>query len=71
MIEIKQQAHKVNFTLDSANNAIYLQVLDLEANFKSKKFGFDLTGLWLLPITGYCDVKMTHVQLTVGIKMTT
>lgn len=53
--------------LNKDHNSLILSVNDLEAHFVSDKFAYDLTGLWVLPIEGYCDVKMKNVKFSVEI----
>ena len=70
-IELGDKPDKVKITMDAPTNSFFLEVLDLSAFFKSDKFEYDITGLFIMPISGYCKVKMTDVQMNVGIKMTT
>ena len=44
-----------------------LSVSDLELHFHCKRFAYDLTGLFILPIAGYIDAKMKNVNLMVAI----
>jgi hypothetical protein len=56
------------FSLDQATNSIILQVNDLSAHFHSNDFSYTWA---IFPVSGYVDVQMSNVQVTVGLQMTT
>lgn len=66
-LKIMQRSNDVDFHLDPKNNAMWVHISNLDAQFYSKNFKYELI---FIPVKGHAKINLKRCNLNVMIKFT-